>query len=632
MGDWKILDTAGTAIDIETSYNIKVQQAYGVGMPPIRNVITPYGLVDGGKFQRSIAPPREFTLECILPKVAAPTQALHHSGKKSLVELIKRDRQLTEGAVTVRYTGATADVQIDAYYVSGLEGGEITGNVEKFSMQMVAPDPFWKGTSLNNTALNPGTALTANHALRRTSAGSWANFGSGGGTTTDYINAIAEDADNIYLGGVFTTWDSGTVNNIVRYDKAGGTYHAMGGGGTVGVAGTINSLAIDSGGTLYIGGDFPSAGTVTTPALTRYHETPDAFEDLGMSVFAGTLDIVLGCVTDTGSDDCYFVGEFNFMHYDGGTINNLESFGAAGSLMSIAIDTADKVVVGGEWGTSNLPAGLTSQNVGQYDITAGTWNNLGDGSTKYVNAIAVNPDNTTVYTASNSSGTAIGTFQKWSGAEWSSLGVINTDGGTQVTVNSIAYDTTNDRLLAMGDFASIDANTSLNLISAYSFTSSAWADIAVDLQSQISHGKAVNYYHSDTSTVFGYENTGGAASITIPQTTAVTNSSTATAYPTITLLGPGSVTKIEHLTTGAKLEFSGLTLLTSETMTINLSPGAKTISTNFRSDLLSKLSSGSNLGTFALMPQAGTISLQSAATVAGTISWYDTHWSIYGAQ
>ena len=50
MGDWKILTTAGTVVDIEATYNVKVQQAYGVGMPPMRNVITPYGLSDGGKF------------------------------------------------------------------------------------------------------------------------------------------------------------------------------------------------------------------------------------------------------------------------------------------------------------------------------------------------------------------------------------------------------------------------------------------------------------------------------------------------------------------------------------------------------------------------------------------------------
>ena len=29
---------------------------------------------------------------------------------------------------------------------------------------------------------------------------------------------------------------------------------------------------------------------------------------------------------------------------------------------------------------------------------------------------------------------------------------------------------------------------------------------------------------------------------------------------------------------------------------------------------------------------SNTISLQTAATIGGTITWYDTHWSIYGAQ
>ena len=630
MGDWKILTTAGTVVDIEATYNVKVQQAYGVGMPPMRNVITPYGLSDGGKFQRSIALPREFTLECIAPFTTSTTKANHHTAKKNLIELVKRDRQATEGPVTIRYTGATTDVQISAYYVSGLEGGEVTGNVEKFSMQMVAPDPFWRETSTGGTALTPGTAITANHAIRSTGAGVWANFGTGGGTATNYVNAIAEDADNIYIGGLFETWNGGTVNNVVRYDKVGGTYHPLNAGGTVGVggtatasAGTVNTLAIDSGGTVYIGGDFGRAGDAAIKGITNYHETGDAFTDLGVAV----LETFNAIVIDS-TDDAWFGSNDNALkHWDGSTITTIDT---ANYCYSLSINASDVITLGGDW-TSSRPGSVTSDHLAQYDINAGTWNTMASAA-GIVGSLAAGSDGITVYAGARSSATA-GAIQKWTGTGLETLGSINVlGGGTQTFIYGLAYDPDTNRLYAGGDFLSIDGDTGLNLVAYYDFATGGWNDIEVDLQSSISEMKAISYYSAGTSVVFGYENTGGAPSVTIPKSTAVSNTGTASATPTITMLGPGVVTKITNTTTGAKLEFSGLTLATGETMTINLTPGAKTISTTLRSSLMNLLTSDSNLSTFDLLPGSNSISLQTANTIGGTITWYDTHWSIYGAQ
>lgn len=625
MGNWHIKDTGGTAHDIEDEYGAKVKQEFGVGMPPVRNVVTTYGLTDGGKFQRSIALPREFTLECIVPFGTPVTQANHFSAKKNLIELIKRDRQATEGPVTLRYTGNGGTVEIDAFYQSGLEGGQVTGNTEQFSMQFIAPDPYFKETTQNDTALTPGTALSANHAIRSTGAGSWAAFGTGGGTTTNYVNAIAEDADNIYLGGVFTTWDGSTVNNIVRYDKDNETFHALGSGGTVGVAGTVNTMDIDSGGTVYIGGNFPSAGTVTLNDFTRYHETSDSFEDLGMG--ASTEVRAISVASD---DEVWFCNDGNaLLHWDGSTINTVDSENNARSLI---VTGGNVVVIGGDWKDGvSTPGGLTSEYLVQYDINTATWSNM-NGARGPVYALADGGDDTTLYASSiNNNDANGGAIYKWTGTELETLGTTPDTGSTINGCRALAYDPNTNRLYAGGDQTAINGDTDFSLVAYYDFATGTWNDVEVDLQNQVSELKAINYYSPDTSVVFGYENTSGAASVTIPQSTAVSNTGTASANPTITLAGPGDVYKIENTTIDKKLEFSGLTLASGETLTIDLSPGAKSMSTTLRSSVIGLLTSSSDLATFDLLPGSNTINLQTDSTVSGTISWYDTHWSIYGA-
>ena len=150
MANWYIENTGGTAIDIEASYSIRVLTASGVGMPPLQNVVTSYGLADGGLFQRTVAPPRVFTLNCVTTTASLST---YHTARDNLIGLLRRDRQATVGPVTIRYvSGGT--VEIEAYYDAGLELEQPLGFKEKFPLRFIAPDPFWKELTTNTTALN----------------------------------------------------------------------------------------------------------------------------------------------------------------------------------------------------------------------------------------------------------------------------------------------------------------------------------------------------------------------------------------------------------------------------------------------------------------------------------------------
>jgi hypothetical protein len=159
MGYWQILNTSGTAIDIETSYSIRVLYAIGAGMPAVNNTVTNYGLIDGGLYQRAIVPPRELILQCITITSTGPT---FHAARQNLINLIKRDRTTGEPPVKIRYVYDGSTFEIEGYYSGGLELGPVKKTIENFNIQFICPDPFWREITTNTTALNINstTAIT----------------------------------------------------------------------------------------------------------------------------------------------------------------------------------------------------------------------------------------------------------------------------------------------------------------------------------------------------------------------------------------------------------------------------------------------------------------------------------------
>jgi hypothetical protein len=85
-------------------------------------------------------------------------------------------------------------------------------------------------------------------------------------------------------------------------------------------------------------------------------------------------------------------------------------------------------------------------------------------------------------------------------------------------------------------------------------------------------------------------------------TDTVTLAGTWRAYPVITLTGPMTNPKVTNLTTNQKIEISvgGVVIGLGETVTIDLSPGVKTVKKNDGTDLYSKLTTDSDIFGFYL--------------------------------
>lgn len=106
-------------------------------------------------------------------------------------------------------------------------------------------------------------------------------------------------------------------------------------------------------------------------------------------------------------------------------------------------------------------------------------------------------------------------------------------------------------------------------------------------------------------------------------------------YPTIIITGPVTGFRIENITTGDEIGLDG-DIVDGEVVTINLT-GIKTITNNLGDNLLSRLTSDSDLSTFSLLPDPGApggvnqIRISgSGTTVASFVSivWYRRYFGI----
>jgi hypothetical protein len=248
--------------------------------------------------------------------------------------------------------------------------------------------------------------------------------------------AVVTATGEVYIGGNFGLAGGVPARNIARWD--GAAWSAVGGG----VDGWVYALAL-SGGDLYAGGAFTSAGGGGVPAghVARWNGS-------SWSALAGGVDNTVYALAASGSD--LYAGGFFLEASDAGgakSVNyiarwNGSSWSALGGGMDMTVRalvlSGSNLYAGGYFVTAADAAGARKpmNYVARWD--GASWSPLGGGTDRAVNALAMGAGGLYAggaFTAATDGG---GTkpakrVARWDGASWSALA-----GGVDSTVFALA--------------------------------------------------------------------------------------------------------------------------------------------------------------------------------------------------
>lgn len=227
------------------------------------------------------------------------------------------------------------------YRVNGIVRLNADGSIDK---------TFDMGSGFNNTvvAITPATdgsgdiyvgglftsyqGVTANRIIRLNSDGSIdAGFNSGNGfDELVYTISEAQDASgDIYVGGDFSLFDGNSAVRVARLNSDGSFDAGFNvGSGATHVVKTIAVESVMGSDRIYIGGDFTAFNSIASSAIARLLD--DGSYDGSFSVGTGfDDDVETLALANDGSGDLYVGGKF--MNYDSNATSRIARLNSNGS-------------------------------------------------------------------------------------------------------------------------------------------------------------------------------------------------------------------------------------------------------------------------------------------------------------
>ena len=438
--------SGGRESDLQTTYSVKVLQQPGAGVPPIVNNLQSLALQPGALFQSTKVQPSTLTL---IADLDSTTLVGLHSKRQDFFDLIKPDRTRDNQAFTLAYTGAHATRR--AYgrwrYNAGFELGEIGGNLAfvedgaRRAVQLINTDPFWVEDNQEVASLDFTDSLASNNYGAVRVNGDWQNLGTGFNGQVLAI-AIDEVRGRVYFGGAFTTANGVTVNRIGYWN--GSTFVAM----DAGTNNIVNAIAIAPNGDVWVGGSFTTVGSgaaackglarwnLSAGTWTAFNPSTASFNSVNaLAIDVNGLVYIGGSFTDWNGAAA---GDF-LVSYDGSTYGNTPTLNNTVYALAVGID-GTTIYAGGDFTT-------TPTRIGSWN--GSTWTTLGSGADGRVSSLAVDAAGN-LYVGGLFTSTPVSSeIAKWNGSAWSALGS-GISGGTCYVIH-IGPD---GRLWAGGDFTS----------------------------------------------------------------------------------------------------------------------------------------------------------------------------------
>lgn len=387
------------------------------------------------------------------------------------------------------------------------------------------------------------------------------------------------------------------ANRIAMWNKAEQMWQTL----DSGLNGDGYCLAWAVDGTLYVGGNFTTAGGGAAVRVARWNPVLMTWVAVGAGLDNIVWDIAFG---NTGI--LYATGQFVNIAGGGAAVNYVAQWdGAAWAAMGAGFDavgyavgraTDGRIYFGGWFTTAG---GGGAAGIAVWDPVASAWAALGagvGGASPIVTQILIAP-NGLLYAFgpfTTAGGLAAAGAATWNGAGWRAMGNGFTTGYVIASAGAFAPDGT----IFVG--GTLSASGTYPISPRYAF----WRDpvwIAGDGDTNALTIDALVFADDGTMAIGGYF----VGVLKYPYWFTLTNIGGARALPSFTVNGPGRLYHIVNHTTGARLDFN-IALLAGEILTVDVQ--AKTVTSNFRGNMISA-EIGHALGQFYLAPGTNYLSL-----------------------
>jgi hypothetical protein len=583
-------------------YGFTTSAIMGLGMAPTNDVFLPMGFQGGASYQRTVYEQRKFSLIGDM----RGDQIDFTRRQSQLMQDLRSDIVTPPQPLMLKYQRVSAPktpISEECYIPCIFEPGP--GNSfdnlygESTELRFIQDRiPTIAGSRQIGTALDTYDEwATTAYIAQRSPGGVWSFFGTG---ANGPINAVAyAPSGDLYIAGEFTTFNGFACSNIVRISIYG-TYSDVGGG----VDDAVYGMVIDMNSILYVTGLFQNAGggAVSAPYVAYCELVTDSWAGFG----AGFGFDAPGRVIVLDIDNSPIIGG-DFTTADGVAVNYIVKYnvdsalyssyatGLSSSVLDIAISPASGYVYAvGRFLTTD-GGGTTLNGVGYWNGSA--WVAMGSGITDsiagtsegYGVCIAKNGD---VYITGMFDGPANG-IARWNGSQWSALG----NGiGTNPTYGSVIKEDINGTFWISGSFGI----TRWNL--------STYIPVDILLPNNASLVSVITIANDGTVLIAGGSiGIGGwVGTSNYSGLTTVYNPGDANAYPVIVFTGRGILRTIRNVTTGKEITFDNLTLPIGEHAYLVLDPANVRFYSNFRTNLSTFISRGSQETEFYLQGSSAT--------------------------
>ena len=282
-----------------------------------------------------------------------------------------------------------------------------------------------------------GGISTRNLAIWNDETG-WRAFG-GAGPNGDINDIVISDDGDIFIGGAFTEIDGTSANNIAQWSD--NQWKVLG----AGTEGPVAVLVLNDQNQLFAGGAFVNAGGIEVNNIAVWDNAWAALIDDNSSI-AGTNNEIRSLALD--ENQVLYIGG-NFSTAGGNAANRIATWngsqwntlgdGTSGFVQALAINQ-DYVYAGGNFA---LAGGETVNRIARWNRNQNTWENLDQGLSNNVNALAL--DSQYIYVAGsfetairqNSEHIIVNNVARWSSDNsWEALGQ-NTNVGIDTRANTL---------------------------------------------------------------------------------------------------------------------------------------------------------------------------------------------------